>query len=149
MGFRIGTSGADFRSVTKIVADKVKKQVEAKIHSYGFNLLQNLALATPILTGQAKANWQASIGRPDGLFIGLHGPTSDLLDLAHRPPQAVDWAAYQEQAQAVVYSYTVGQVLYIYSNLPYIQKLNDGSSRQAPAGFVETAIIAASAAVKG
>lgn len=148
MGYAIGTSGADFRSRMKLKAEQVREQVRRKIVRYGATLQQELVLATPILTGQAKANWQATVGTVGGSFIGAFGPTSDPRDLAHGPPQTVDFAAYAAQAQSIIAGYEVGQVLYIFSNLPYIEKLNSGGSRQAAPGFVETAILKASAASK-
>ena len=148
MGLALGTSGADFRSTMNLVSERVKATVRRKIITYGTVLQQSLVLNTPILTGQAKANWQAVIGQPGGGFIGLNGPTSDPRDLAHRPPDRVDYGAYASAARAVIESFQVGQVLYIYSNLPYIEKLNEGSSSQAPAGFVETAIMTARASVR-
>lgn len=149
MALIVGTSGADFRSRMKLRSEKVKKQVERKIIRYGSTLQQQLVLSTPILTGQAKANWQASIGAPGGSFVGKGGPTSNRQDLAHGPPAVVDYGSYEAQAQGVIAGFKVGQVLYIFSNLPYIESLNAGSSTQAPAGFVETAVMKASAAAKG
>ena len=149
MPLQIGTSGADFRSRMNLRATQVKAQVQRKIIRYGTALLQTLVANTPILTGQAKANWQAVIGNPTGSFIGVGGPTNDPRDLAHRLPQTVDWASYAQQAQNVIDGFEVGQVLIIYSNLPYIERLNEGSSRQAPAGFVQSSIMTASAAAKG
>lgn len=132
----------------KLVSERVRAQVQRKISTYGTTLIQQLVLATPILTGQAKANWQAVIGAPGGQFIGLDGPTSDPRDLAHGPPQRVDYGAYAETASRIAASYQPGQVLYIFSNLPYIERLNDGYSLQAPAGFVEAAIMTASASLR-
>jgi hypothetical protein len=34
-----------------------------------------------------------------------------------------------------------GEQIHITNNAPYIRQLNDGSSKQAPAGFVERAIL--------
>ena len=148
MGYVAGTSGADLRSRFKLVSERVREQVRRKIVTYGTVLRQTLVLETPILTGQAKANWQAIVGTPGDQFIGLRGLTSDTRDLAHRPPEAVDYNAYGAVAQAVIDGYQTGQVLYIFSNLPYIERLNSGYSAQAPAGFVESAVLRASAAVR-
>ena len=149
MGLAIGTSGADFRSRLRLKAQHVRDTVQRKIIAYGSTLQATLVANTPILTGQAKANWQAVIGQPGGGFIGLNGPTSDPKDLAHKLPQTVDFGSYAQQAQAVIKSYQIGDVLYIYNNLPYIERLNEGYSGQAPAGFVESSILTASAAAKG
>ncbi len=45
------------------------------------------------------------------------------------------------QARAVLATKKPGQKIYITNNLPYIRRLNDGYSKQAPAGFVERAVL--------
>lgn len=146
MGFAIGTSGADFRSRMNLVSERVKGQVERKIAAYGVTLIKALVQNTPVLTGQARANWQASLsGSPGASLIGPGGYTTDPRQLAHGPPASVPFGTYEEAAIATAQSYRAGQVLTIFSNLPYIEQLNSGYSRQAPAGFVETAIMQARA----
>jgi hypothetical protein len=43
-------------------------------------------------------------------------------------------------AQEVLSGYDGRQTIWILNGLPYIERLNEGHSQQAPAGFVETAI---------
>lgn len=148
MGYAIGTSGADFRSRTNLISEKVKEQVRSKIVAYGTTLVRELVASTPIRTGQAKANWQASIGQPSGRMIGPSGYTSSIKALARDLPQRVDYSGYNSETYATISRFQIGQVLYIYNDLPYIERLNAGYSAQAPAGFVETAVMRASAAVR-
>lgn len=148
MGYAIGTSGADMRSRFNLVSERIVETVRRKIVNYGLTLHRTLVLETPILTGQAKANWQAVLGQPTGSFIGVYGLTTNPRDRAHGPPQSIPYDAYAAQAETVINAFVPGQVLYIFSNLPYIEMLNNGSSRQAPRGFVESAVMIASAAVR-
>ena len=81
----------------------------------------NLVEATPVDTGHARINWIPTTGAPathevDGGGTSAPDPTAAF---AAAPP---------------------GAPLYVTNNVPYIRKLNEGSSPQAPAGFVEKAV---------
>jgi hypothetical protein len=79
---------------------------------------------TPVKTGFARSNWLIGIGGPRGSTVGS--------------PSAV--ASLSSPAKALAgYTLRHGNV-YITNNVSYIVDLNDGSSRQAPAAFVQRAI---------
>jgi len=84
---------------------------------------QRLVLATPVDTGRARSNWLASLGTPRTDEVGTRDAQSAISEAAGVIDQAADFP-----------------VIYLSNNLPYIQRLNDGSSKQAPAAFVQTAI---------
>ncbi|MBT9158788.1 MAG: hypothetical protein DDT26_00035 [Dehalococcoidia bacterium] len=93
-----------------------------------------VVLATPVDTGRARANWQPSIGQPaEGT---LPEPAS--------PSAGRD----QSDVRAVIAGYRPGLTVHITNNLPYIERLNNGSSSQAPADFVSFAILAVVRAVQ-
>jgi len=89
---------------------------------------QAIVSATPFDTGRAKSNWLMSLGTPDESInessISLNGSYSTQL------------------AASVLSSYPADSLpdIWICNNLPYIARLNDGWSQQAPAKFVEVAI---------
>lgn len=88
---------------------------------------------TPVDTGWARSNWVAAIGK------------SVVEDLsATEPSTQAAGAAGQRQAASlagVASSYSLRQgVVFISNNVSYITDLNDGSSQQQPAGFVQRAI---------
>lgn len=101
--------------------------------------LVQLVRETPIDTGRAKSNWQVGVGSPTG------GAPTSVLPEAYVPGKRGNTRA-QNEAAAISAAYAAaagskdGQSLYIANNLPYIDDLNAGSSRQAPAGFVQRAI---------
>ena len=84
---------------------------------------------TPIDTGWARSNWIPSVGQP------VKDPAGSKLAVT-RAPQT---AGMQE---LLAYTREKGKV-FISNNVPYIGRLNDGSSDQAPAGFVQRAIVKA------
>lgn len=93
---------------------------------------QILITSTPVDTGRARANW----------IVGL-GPSTAAID-AYAPGKNGNTAgANAEAALAQAQDFLSGtdaQVIYISNNLSYIQYLNEGSSKQAPAGFIEAAV---------
>lgn len=102
-----------------------------------------VTLRTPVDTGRARSNWQTRIGNaptgPVGAFaVGKQGSTG-----AAATAQAVA-AAQAEMARLGVDDTEV----YIANNLPYIKRLNEGWSDQAPAGFVQSAIMAGLNAIR-
>lgn len=92
---------------------------------------QRLVLNTPVDTGRARSNWLASISAPRTDTVDVRGQAQAIADAAVVIQQAPEFP-----------------VIYLANNLPYIQRLNEGSSKQAPAGFVEGAIDAVTAVFK-
>jgi hypothetical protein len=93
-------------------------------------LLRDVVISTPVDTGRARGNWQVD------LFRFADGEV-DLLDRGGSI--AIQrGAARINDARAVKYP-----TITLSNNLPYIGKLNQGSSTQAPKMFVESAIIRA------
>lgn len=96
---------------------------------------QTVVTATPVDTGRARANWQVQAGSaPEGVIdayvAGEGGNTV-----------AQNTQAALEQGKIAIQAAAPGQEVHITNNLPYIGKLNDGHSAQAPAGFVEEAVL--------
>jgi hypothetical protein len=103
---------------------------------------REVVMQTPVDTGRARSNWLLSLGGPSGAEIaayaeGKKGSTS-----------GANSRAAMEQAKTAVAARQPEQDIYISNNLPYIGLLNDGSSAQAPAGFVQAAVKRAASAVR-
>ena len=102
--------------------EKILKEEHAKkVSLVALSILKKLTMRTPVKTGRARANWLASVGSPRG---GTVDPT------------------FRNLAEAVQVFRAAGEfpTLYITNNLPYIRRLNEGWSKQAPANFVELSI---------
>lgn len=91
------------------------------------NITANLQEDTPVDTSWARSNWVPSIGNP---FRGLAG-SDDNID-----------NTLSEQGKAeVLTQYTLDRgAIYISNNVPYIRALNEGTSDQAPAAFIQAAV---------
>ena len=84
---------------------------------------------TPIDTGWASVNWWPAVGAAP---TDNGGPVGE--------PSSRSFGQAAGVAEVTRYSIESRQPLWISNRVPYISRLNDGSSLQAPAGFVERAI---------
>lgn len=120
------------RQQIKVIFDQVNNFTERAVKKLVLDIVANLQVATPVDTGWARANWIPGIGGAS------NSP-------APRPPGGAGTSsAANRQASAIAsiatsYSLSQGEV-FIVNNVPYILRLNEGSSRQAPSGFVQRAI---------
>lgn len=108
-------------------ADKLPERADRIVRQIALAIDRTLVLATPVDTGRARANWQASLGVPASGTV----PAG-----SRRGSEAV------QQAEAVIATYQggPGTAIFLTNNLPYIVPLNNGHSQQAPAGFVERSL---------
>lgn len=100
-------------------------------------IVGDLAYHTPVDTSKALSNWQVSLNAPVSGNIApyFHGDKGST--------QKASAGQTLEEAKRILESKQPGQPIYITNNLPYIKRLNDGYSKQAPSGFVERAILIA------
>lgn len=91
-----------------------------------------LQKTTPVDVGWARANWVPSIGMPDD-------SPGDLTGDARQKGLSAQRSRQQAGIGRVLAAQTIGAV-FITNNVPYIVKLNQGSSTKAPAAFVQAAI---------
>ena len=87
----------------------------------GFELGRRIMRRTPVDTGRARANWNASIGAPDTTTTENTSFMSALSNL---------------QSVSAGFDLFKGQEFWISNGLPYIQPLENGHSAQAPKGFM-------------
>lgn len=134
---------------TKDAIDKavgiVVRKIALDVHS---NLIDKPTNGgTPIDTGYARSNWMPRIGAPFEGTVGVRPRVADVGESGFRGASgnryigSIDNGAQQQARDAVVSGYRIdlGGIT-ITNNVDYIGRLNFGSSRQAPAGFVERAI---------
>lgn len=98
-------------------------------------IIVDVVIHTPVDTSKALSNWQAGLsGKNENRLLphvaGSHGST-----------QGASIGATIAAAVQTLREARPGQTIHIFNNLPYIRKLNDGSSQQQPAGFVERAAL--------
>lgn len=88
-------------------------------------LLTGVTLGTPVDTGRARANWLVGVNAPRRQTEGATDPTGQ---------------ATLAQGEQVIAAARGDDEVWLSNNLPYILKLNEGSSPQAPPGYIQDAI---------
>lgn len=119
----------EFSQRIRVVAKDVNENVNRLVRRVALVVDRQIVLATPVDTGRARANWLVALGAP---------PSGEVPAPGGGEAASVALAA----ANAVVGRREPGQDIWIGNNVPYIGRLNDGYSKQAPANFVETAMLA-------
>lgn len=128
---------ADLRQFAKRIRElgkRIENNAYATVRKVALAVDAAVVIATPVDTGRARANWQVNIGSP---ATGTREPTDQ------------SGQAAIEQGKTEIAQYKGGSAIHITNNLPYIGRLNDGWSAQAPSGFVEKAVLVGVEAIKG
>lgn len=107
------------------------KFTDKQIRKATITAARELGATTPVDTGLARGNWQVTKGAPAQDVVGLRSLGSMLASAAAKLAGPIK-----------------GSLVYITNNLPYIGRLNAGSSTQAPSGFIEAALRKAIAAAQ-
>jgi hypothetical protein len=131
----MGKSLRDFAKKIRKYGANVEFYSNKEVRQLGILVQQTLITSTPVDTGRARNNWIATLGTPSS--------------------EIKEASKYERNARSTISSNTAEiekrqpeQSIYISNNLPYIKRLNDGYSAQAPAGFVEAALVRAQNAIK-
>lgn len=109
----------------------IKSELEADINKVArtttFLIDQFLVLSTPVDKGEARGSWQVSANTPITTDNDVKDKTGSLSI---------------QQAKVIIESRGTIKypTFYVRSNKPYIERLNDGYSLQAPANFVDIGI---------
>lgn len=98
---------------------KVIEVLEKSVRAVALVVDTTLVNTTPVDTGRARSNWMPSLNVPNVRIVEPGDITS---------------------VDTVFSKYKIGDTILITNSLPYIKFLNAGSSRKAPAGFVEDAL---------
>ncbi|MFY0682614.1 MAG: HK97 gp10 family phage protein [Thalassovita sp.] len=101
--------------------DKTEAKMDLAVRKIALELFSRVILRSPVDKGRFRANWQVAVGSiPSGI-----------LELEDKSGTAT-----VSKADAASAGLKAGDVIYLVNNLPYAQLLEDGSSKQAPAGMV-------------
>ena len=114
---------------------KSKKNAEELKIAAAIQIFAVATVATPKDTGAAQASW----------FINLNAPAKGFFTPENIPQSA---SSASTAAKAKINAAKARDDIHITNNTPYINKLNEGSSAQAPAGFIENAVAAGIEQVK-
>ncbi len=118
------------------VIRQFKDFVEQSIGKLELRIYQTITLATPVDTGFARGAWTPSLGSSDE-SISEPPTVRNKAKASGRKNRAEN----NRKSKFIAKNYKLSVApIYISNNVPYIGFLNNGSSSQAPARFVEAAI---------
>ena len=113
-----------FRAVNaEEVFRQLRDRAGALIAETGAGLYESAANATPVRSGRARANWRCSIGSP-----------------AYESDENTQFDS--SRARSAFQGAKAGEILYLTNSVPYIERLENGYSLQAPSGIKDQAVSA-------
>lgn len=118
----------------RVVVDSLERFTEKLVKRLALNVTANLVETTPVDTGWARSNWVPSIGTPRTKVAGVRPAKRGEPGLDDNP---------QANGLLSVLGYKLGPSIFISNNVPYIKKLNAGTSTKAPVAFIQSAILRA------
>lgn len=98
------------------------------VKKLSFDIFADVVAGTPVDTGRAMNNWMISVGSPSRLVSETGGGKSTIE------------TGKKGEAAAELASVRPFDTVWISNNVPYIGFLEEGSSEQAPRGWVERSI---------
>ena len=107
-------------------ANRIKKKAATVI-------VRDLIMVTPVDKSTALSNWLATNGAASNRTIKAHSLGSA------GSTRGASVSSALSNAMAIIAKAKPGVPIFLTNNLPYIRRLNDGYSKQQPAGFVERA----------
>lgn len=108
--------------LNKAYDEKVLKKHKDVVRYTALTVFTQIVQNTPVDTGRARSNWHIDVNNVDVRLV---------------EPNNEDPSAKAMNATA---TYKIDDRIFISNNLPYIRRLDEGYSQQAPAGFVDAAI---------
>jgi len=102
--------------------EKAEKAALFVFRGTALDIFSKVILRTPVDTGRARGNWQCSLNNPASGEVTGTGRSA------------------LGRAKSATGKAKVTDTIYLINNLPYIKKLEYGSSQQAPRGMVRVTI---------
>lgn len=116
--------------IDKFLDTDVPEAIMAATKAISMHVLNGVVMKTPVDTGRARGNW----------IVSLESPVSGTVDKN-------DKAGSQMIAEGtgIIGSMTEPKTVFVQNNLPYIERLENGYSKQSPAGMVAITVAEISA----
>jgi hypothetical protein len=135
----------DFAGRMSRLSVQVEGNVEEAVKDCAKAVTRTVIDATPVDTGRARSNWTAELDQAFARLFPAHVPGEKGSTAEANAEAAIN------QANEVVnqFDITANREIHVANSLPYIGVLNDGHSKQAPAGFVQEAVMEGLATVRG
>ena len=124
MKIKLGSGDPNLRKYIQVN----KERIPRAMRMFTIEAYRQLTIKTPVDTGRARWGWNCSVVNPD-FTIPMEAPKNQ------KNYYGLDAGRAKSAFRAEIVS--GNETLYISNAVPYIIKLNEGWSRQAPARFFE------------
>ncbi|QQR47743.1 HK97 gp10 family phage protein [Myxococcus xanthus] len=122
---KTGARRGSFSQQVQAFVKTTEERANTVVRKTALGILANVVTASPVDTGQFRANWRAGVGaRPDG--------TLESTDK--------DGGATITAAKEALESAKLGDTVYVANNLPQGRRLEFGHSQQAPNGMLRVTL---------
>ena len=123
----------NWRVAIRRFSKRIDVDVSVVTTKLALNLFKNIVLRTPVDTGRARASWVVGVNNsPRDRSLPKTKGRNSLNSEVNR--------AIQEGTLQITKFSTKSKTIEIANGLPYIQRLERGSSRQAPNGMVALSV---------
>jgi len=122
----------DVKNLSREITIQLKTRVAAEMKAVVTELYNEVVPGTPVRTGFCRANWNVSVGEPDYTVDGVRDPNASYPTPSAQIPDNPEL-----------------QPMFVSNGVPYVGLLEDGSSTQAPSGWVQVAVNKVAANVRG
>ena len=104
------------------------------IRKIGFEILRGIVLKSPVDTGRFRGNWNVSFNGPDESVVELEGES-----IPQGKEETKIAGEVLSKGATKIDGFKAGQnkSIHISNNLPYAARLENGYSKQAPAGMLD------------
>lgn len=106
-------------------ARKITRGVEILITEVATEIGKEVVTKTPVDTGHARANWRPGLNAAPVVPVTRADKTG---------------AGTIARIGVVAKQFKAGDTFFLGNNVPYIEALNNGSSPQAPKGYIQKAV---------
>lgn len=127
----------DFARRIDRIAVKVEGNVERAVKDCAGAVARSVISNTPADTGRARSNWTAGMDEALAKMLPAYVPGEKGSTAEANAEIAINQAIEEIDR----FDINANRSVHISNSLPYIGALNDGHSKQAPAGFVQMAVM--------
>jgi len=114
---------------------RVEANLNRRVRRIALAILSEVVVQTPVDTGRARSNWVVSLGHmAEEPPFPPYAPGEDGSTASANSTAAI------QLGMAAMSDREPEQDIFITNNLPYIGRLNEGYSPQAPANYIQNAI---------
>ncbi len=140
-------STVDFEAPLAAFAKELDLNMVTAIRMIALDILTRIVKRTPVDTGRARSGWDLTLGEPSSIVP----PETEEKGRKVKAKQKFK-SVFAGGATVAVPAAAAGidgtQKVYIINNLPYIERLEEGWSKQAPAGMVRLSLAEVEAEVE-